>query len=193
MKSILMTAALCGLAMSAPAEATDDELTALKAEAAAIVQAFAGELQGELLTAMKDGGPINAIGICNDKAPTIAKAHEDASGWTVARSSHKLRSGSNAPDDYTAAVIADFVAREKAGAPAKGLVQAEIVEADGARVFRFVKAIPTGQPCLNCHGGDDVAPEVVAKLAELYPEDRARGFSVDQMRGVFTLSKVLSE
>ena len=68
-----------------------------------------------------------------------------------------------------------------------------IVEEDGQKVFRFVKAIPTAQPCLNCHGGDDVKVEVVEKLAELYPEDTARGFSVDQMRGVFTLSKTLSE
>ncbi len=193
MKSILMTAALCGLAMTAPAQAADDDLAALTAEAAAIVGAFSDELRGELMTAMKAGGPVNAISVCNEKAPGIAKASEEASGWSVARSSHKLRSSANAPDAYTAAVIADFVAREEAGELAKSLSQAEIVEEDGQRVFRFVKAIPTGQPCLNCHGGDDVAPEVVAKLAELYSSDTARGFAIDQMRGVFTLSKVLSE
>ncbi len=193
MKTMLMTAALCGLAIAAPAQAADDDMDALKAEAAEIIKAFAGELQGELLSAMKAGGPVNAISVCNEKAPAIAAAHEDASGWTVARSSHKLRSGSNVPDDFTAAVIEDFVAREEAGAVAKSLSHAEIVEADGERVFRFVKAIPTAQPCLNCHGGDNVKPEVEAKLAELYPDDQARGFSVDQMRGVFTLSKVLSE
>ena len=82
---------------------------------------------------------------------------------------------------------------EEGGAVAKSLSHAEIVEEDGQRVFRFVKAIPTAQPCLNCHGGDNVKPEVEAKLAELYPDDQARGFSVDQMRGVFTLSKALSD
>ncbi|HCQ66323.1 MAG TPA: glutamate synthase [Rhodobacteraceae bacterium] len=193
MKTILMTAALCGLALSTPAQAADNDIDALKAEAAGIVKTFAQELQGELLTAMKAAGPASAISVCNEKAPAIAAAHEAASGWSVARSSHKLRNTDNAPDAYTAAVIADFVAREEAGEVAKSLSQAEIVEEDGQRVFRFVKAIPTGQPCLNCHGGDDVKPEVVAKLAELYPDDAARGFTVDRMRGVFTLSKVLSE
>ena len=193
MKTILMTAAVCGLALSAPAQAADDDIDALKSEAAGIVQSFAQELQGELLTAMKAGGPVNAISVCNEKAPAIAAASAAASGWSVARSSHKLRNPDNAPDPYTAAVIADFVAREEAGEVAKSLSQAEIVEEDGRQVFRFVKAIPTAQPCLNCHGGDDVKAEVVAKLAELYPDDAARGFSVDRMRGVFTLSKVLSE
>lgn len=194
MKFLTLTAAVCGLALtSSPAAAADDDLMALRTEAGEIVAAFSDELRGELMAAMKAGGPVNAITVCNEKAPAIAAAAEDASGWTVARSSHKLRNPENAPDAYTAAVIEDFVAREAAGEVAKSLSQSEIVEEDGKKVFRFVKAIPTGTPCLNCHGGDDVKPEVVAKLAEVYPDDAARGFSVDQMRGVFTLSKVIDE
>ncbi len=34
-------------------------------------------------------------------------------------------------------------------------------------------------------------PEVEEVLKTLYPEDQARGFAVGQMRGVFTLKKVL--
>lgn len=192
MKSTLMTAALCGLTVPAPAVAADD-IEALKAEAAGIVKSFSLELQGALLTAMQEGGPVSAIAVCKEKAPEIAAAAEAASGWSVARASHKLRNPDNAPDSYTAAVIDDFVAREAEGEVAKSLSRAEIVEEDGQTVFRFVKAIPTSQPCLNCHGGDNVKPETVAKLAELYPDDAARGFAVDQMRGVFTLSKVISE
>lgn len=193
MKSILMMAALSGFVLATPAQAADNDVAALTAEAGAIVKAFSDELRGELMAAMKAGGPVSAIAVCNEKAPGIAEAQEAATGWSVARSSHKLRNPDNAPDEYTAAAIADFVTREAAGETAKAFSQAEIVEENGQQVFRFVKAIPTGQPCLNCHGGDGVKPEVVAKLAELYPEDAARGFSVDQMRGVFTLSKVLSD
>ncbi len=195
MKSLSVTAALAalsGLAFTAPARAEDD-LAALKAEAAGIVKAFAGELKGELVSAMKAGGPVEAIGVCNLRAPEIAAAHAEASGWSVGRSSHRLRSEANHPDAYTEAVIADFLAREAAGEPVEGLVSAGIVEEDGTRVFRFVKAIPTAAPCLNCHGGDNVKPEVIEKLAELYPNDQARGFEPGQMRGVFTLSKPLSD
>lgn len=193
MKHLTLAAAFCGLALATPALAADDEIAALTAEAAGIVAKFSDELKGELMAAMKAGGPVNAIGVCNEKAPGIAAAAEEASGWSVRRSSHKLRNPDNAPDAYTAAAIADFVAREAEGAPASGLATAEIVEENGQRVFRFVKAIPTGQTCLNCHGGAEVKPETEAKLAELYPADAARGFAVDQMRGVFTLSKVLDK
>lgn len=192
MKTILMTAAFCGLAMSGAALAADDDVAALTAEAAQIAAAFSDELRSELMAAMKAGGPVNAISVCNEKAPAIAAAHAASSGWTVARSSHRLRNPENAPDAFTAETIADFVAREAAGEDATSLTRAEIVEEGGNRVFHFVKAIPTAQPCLNCHGGEEVKPEVVAKLTELYPEDAARGFAVDQMRGVFTFSKVLA-
>ena len=122
----------------------------------------------------------------------IAEAVSQDTGWMISRSSHKLRNPKNAPDAYTAAAIEEFLARQNAGEAAADLAKAEIVEAEGGQVFRMVKAIPTGELCLNCHGGTEVKPEVVEALAELYPEDQARGFKVGEMRGVFTLQKPLN-
>jgi hypothetical protein len=63
----------------------------------------------------------------------------------------------------------------------------EFVELDGKNVFRYMKAIPTGEICLNCHGGDNVKPEVEAKLTEFYPDDKARGYSIGDIRGAFSI------
>jgi hypothetical protein len=41
--------------------------------------------------------------------------------------------------------------------------------------------------CLGCHG-KNIAPEVQAKLDELYPEDQATGFSEGDLRGAFVIS-----
>lgn len=194
MKRIILGAMLGALGLvAAPVQAAEDDMAALMGEGKALIESFSGTLKGELMAAIQAGGPVNAISVCNEKAPQIALDAPPDASWTIGRSSHKLRSPDNAPDAFTAAAIEDFVAREAAGESAADLVKAEIVEENGARMFRMVKAIPTGEPCLACHGGDNVAAEVVAKLAELYPDDAARGFTVDQMRGVFTLSKVLSE
>lgn len=174
-----------------PALAADEDISTLQAEAGELIKSFSSTLQGELKAAIEAGGPVSAISVCNERAPEIAISAPTDPAWTIGRSSHKLRSPDNAPDAYTAAAIADFLAREAAGEKAADLVKAEIVEDDGKRMFRMVKAIPTGETCLNCHGGDNVKDEVAAKLAELYPNDQARGFQEGQMRGVFTLSKVL--
>ena len=61
-------------------------------------------------------------------------------------------------------------------------------EKDGKRVFRYMKAIPTGALCLNCHG-TTLAPEVAAKLHELYPADAATGFNAGDLRGAFTITE----
>ena len=59
-----------------------------------------------------------------------------------------------------------------------------------AAARRDRKAIPTAAMCLTCHGSD-LASDVEGKLDELYPKDAARGFSVGDLRGAFTLNKAL--
>lgn len=179
-----------GLATFATLSQAADK-AALVEEGKGVIMQFGGALKKELAAAIEAGGPVNGIAVCNEKAPDIAAAVSGTSGWSVARSSHRLRSPANAPDAFTAAAIEDFLAREAGGENPADMARAEIVEEDGHQVFRLVKAIPTGALCLNCHGGDKVQASVVEKLAELYPGDQARGFAEGQMRGVFTLKKVL--
>jgi hypothetical protein len=171
--------------------ASAGEMEDLVAEGKGLVQQFGGALKTELLAAVEAGGPVNAINVCNLQAPAMATSMSEASGWSIGRSSHLLRNPANAPDEFTATAIEEFLARQVAGESAADLAKAAIVEENGQRVFRLVKAIPTGGLCLNCHGGDNVKPIIVDRLAELYPEDMARGFSEGEMRGVFTLSKQL--
>lgn len=160
-------------------------------EAKGIVKQFAGQLKGELQGAMKAGGPVRAIEVCNKKAPAIAHSLSEQTGWRVGRTSLKLRNSGNAPDDWERQVLEQFETDKAAGKDVKTLVHSAVVEHEGTRTFRFMKAIPTGKVCLNCHGGDTVKPEVEARLAELYPNDRARGFAQGDIRGAFTLSKPL--
>ncbi len=186
MKKTMIAAAIALVA--APAFA--DEKAELMAEGKALMMQFGGALKAELLAAVEAGGPVQAISVCNERAPEIAMVMSEESGWELARSSHRLRNPANQPDDFTAAVIAEFLEREAAGETPDTLAKAAIVEEDGERMFRMVKAIGTAPLCLNCHGATLAAP-VEAALADIYPDDEARGFEAGQMRGVFTLIKPL--
>ncbi|MDQ2091246.1 c-type heme family protein [Marimonas arenosa] len=185
-----VTALAIGIAAWAGMAAAADK-AALVEEGKGVMMQFGGALKKELVAAIEAGGPVNGISVCNTKAPEIAAQVSGATGWRVARSSHKLRNPENAADAFTAAAIEEFLAREAKGEKAEDMAKAAIVEENGRQVFRLVKAIPTAAVCLNCHGGDKVQQSVVDKLAELYPEDTARGFEEGQMRGVFTLMKAL--
>lgn len=185
MRRLLAAALLAALPAVAAAEPD-----ALVAEARGIIQGFMGELKGELQAAMTAEGPVKAIEVCNRVAPGIAEAHSERSGWRIGRTSLKLRSPANAPDAWETQVMQAFEARKAHGEPPAGIDHFAVVERDGGKVFRYMKAIPTDEVCTKCHGSE-IAPPVVAKLDELYPQDRARGFRQGDLRGAFTLEKPL--
>ncbi|MFB6262906.1 MAG: DUF3365 domain-containing protein, partial [Bradymonadaceae bacterium] len=54
------------------------------------------------------------------------------------------------------------------------------------RQIGYLKPIELKGLCVNCHGTrDKLAPGVSEKLAKYYPEDRATGFEVGDLRGWF--------
>lgn len=176
----------CGLA-SAADEAPNPNV----AEAKGIIQQFATELQGELQAAMQEGGPVQAIEVCKERAPGIAEELSAQTGWTVGRTSLKTRNvAHNRPDPWEAEVLARFDARQAAGEDVQTMAYAEVVDGEDGKRFRFMKAIPTAEICLACHG-QDVAPEVTEALDAAYPDDQARGYEVGEVRGAFSLSKPL--
>ena len=63
-----------------------------------------------------------------------------------------------------------------------------MVEEGGKKTFRYMKALPMGGVCSNCHG-PVLKPDVIKKLDEYYPKDKARGFQVGDLRGAFTISQ----
>ena len=182
---------LFGLVLSSQSGAAmADDNSALVPEARGIIQQFSGTLGRELKTALEAGGPVAAIEVCNLKAPGIAEQASGASGWQVGRTALKLRNPRNAPDDWEKGVLTTFASRAAAGEDLTKVERTEVVERDGHRTFRFMKAIPTAELCVTCHGAA-LKPEVQARLKELYPTDQAMGFAVGDLRGAFTLSKRL--
>lgn len=160
------------------------------AEARGLVKEFSTSLQGQLQTAMKEGGPVTAIQVCNVQAPAIARNLAYQSGWEVKRTSLKLRNSANRPDAWETKVLQAFEARKAAAEDVTAMEYSEVVEADGSKTFRYMKAIPTGELCLMCHGSE-INPEVQKELKRSYPGDQATGYEPGAIRGAFTLSKPL--
>ncbi len=189
MKRIQALQLLCCVAFASAAAAEAPDQARID-QSKAVVQEFFSSLKGELETAMKAGGPINAIQVCNEVAPGIAKDLSEKHGMHVARTSLKTRNPSNAPDAWETEVLKKFEERKAAGEDPDTLSFNAIVEQDGKREFRFMKAIimppEAKMPCLKCHG-ENLDPKVSAKLDALYPHDQARGYKAGDVRGAFTL------
>ena len=138
------------------------------------------------------GGPENAIGVCREKAPQMAKAASETTGWGIRRVSLKNRNPKAVPDAWEQAALQDFDRRAAAGEKPATLEKGELVSEGDTKVYRYIKALPTQDLCLGCHGGaDKIGPAVTAKLKELYPNDKATGYVPGEIRGAMTLKRAL--
>lgn len=138
------------------------------------------------------GGYTGAIGVCRDKAPQMAKALSEQVGWSIRRVSLRNRNPKAVPDAWERGVLEEFEKRLAAGEDPAKIDKMEILTIDGRQTARYMKALPTQEICLNCHGAPEkISAEVQIKLKELYPEDQATGYGMKQLRGAITASRGL--
>lgn len=150
---------------------------AAKQKAQAAFGEFSTQLKGELQQAMKLGGPVKAIEVCSEKAPLIAEELSQKHGFSLGRSSHRLRNPNNAPADAVAAYLKKYAEQ-----PAKN-AEMEVIEKEGEWVV--IAPIATQPLCLTCHGSPDTfSAELKSALSQHYPEDAATGFEAGDLRGV---------
>lgn len=164
----------------------------LLVEARGVASAIPPKLLNVLVEEIKTGGPEGAIGVCREKAPQMAKAASEQSGWAIRRVSLKNRNPKAVPDAWEEATLKDFDKRAAAGESPASLEKSELVADGDKKTYRYIKALPTHELCMNCHGAtENLSSAVKARLGELYPDDKAVGYRPGQIRGAMTLKKSL--
>jgi hypothetical protein len=145
-------------------------------------------VQGEI----EKGSHHGAIAACNDKAPKMAAAASEKTGWAIRRVSLKNRNPKAVPDAWERAALEEFDQRAAKGESGATMEKAEIVADGDKRTLRYMKALPVQEVCTRCHGlPEKLSPEVKAKLGELYPNDLATGYTAGQIRGALTVKRPL--
>lgn len=187
----LLATLILGLSAATPHSHAADYETELAASRETVKE-FMQSLKKELQAGMQDGGPVNAISVCNLTAPGIANTYSVRHGWDVGRTSLKLRNPANAPDAWERSVLESFEERKLAGENPATMEHHEVVRQNGSKEFRYMKAIPTGKICLVCHG-EQVDSVAMQRIEALYPNDQAVGFREGDIRGAFTITQPLQE
>ncbi len=189
MQNILTVIAL-GLTLSAPGIYAADYTEEIKASRETVKE-FMQTLKQELQASMQEGGPVNAVSVCNLTAPAIANTYSVRNGWEVSRTSLKLRNPDNSPDAWERSVLDAFEERKLAGEDPTQMEYYEVIRRDGGKELRYMKAIPTSRVCLACHG-EALDSIVKTRLKKLYPHDQALGYQEGDIRGAFTVTQPLS-
>lgn len=180
----LLTATLAGCVSAPPADMS------WVPQARSVSTAVPPKLLAVLQAEIARGGPEGAIAACRDQAPAMARAASEQTGWTVRRVSLRNRNPKAVPDAWERAALEDFDRRAAAKESAATLERAEVTMENGKPVQRYMRALPTLPLCTQCHGAaDKLSPAVTARLKALYPDDRATGYAVGDIRGAMTLRR----
>jgi FtsP/CotA-like multicopper oxidase with cupredoxin domain len=170
-----LSLALLTISCKPSAERVASEARA-RARAQAAATELATNLRQALQSAMQTGGPAAAIEVCATRAPAIAQEAGARHRARVGRSSHKLRNTSNTAPDW----VGLWLDRQASG-PAAG---AQGVSEVSGSTARFLRPIAIEAVCLTCHGAPAGMPAPLRDaLAARYPNDRATGYAVGDLRG----------
>lgn len=145
-----------------------------RVEGAEAVEPFKKQLKEALVAGLQEG-PVQAISVCRVEAPQLADKASSPS-VKVGRSSNKLRNPANAPKPWMKRFLERYESDPDRREPAAVLIDEETVG--------YVEPIFVQPLCVTCHG-TDIAPDVKAKLEELYPQDEATGYVPGDFRGIF--------
>ncbi len=190
MKNRWLTLSLVFVLGATPALA--DDLAKFREDSRQIVKEMAATLGSALQKEMTSNGPAAAIKVCKDVAPAITSHLSRKTGQRVTRVSLKTRNPLlGSPDAWEQKVLAEFALRSEKENPAN-IEFAEIVTEPQGKFMRYMKAIPTQEVCLKCHGPlETIAPQVKEQLNVEYPHDKATGYTINQIRGAFSIKKAL--
>ncbi len=170
-----------------------------EAKAQQFAQSVMREVLPEMVTALQqkvtESGTAAAVPFCNEFAPRFGKLKIDrwspkateelgAKSFKFRRVSGRNRNPKNAPSEAQARVLESWE---------KGSGKAAFFEEGGK--FYTMHPIKISQPlCLGCHGSaTDMDGKTAAAISKLYPQDKATGYKLGDLRGAFVTEIELSQ
>jgi hypothetical protein len=169
------------------------DIAALTADTKKTVLPVVPKVVNAMQEAVAAKGVAGAIPVCKELAPALIKEKRVETGWDIRRVSLKTRNAERGtPDLWEARQLADFDIRAGNGEKPETLEKSEVVTIDGKQVFRYMKALPVSDVCLNCHGPvDGLDAGLKAERAKTYPHDQSTGYGKGQIRGALTVKRPL--
>jgi pimeloyl-ACP methyl ester carboxylesterase len=136
-----------------------------------------------LMNAINTNGTVGALEFCSERAFLLTDSMSKVLDAKIRRVSDKNRSSLNAAEGDELVYIREAKVSLAKGEPVKPGMQ----EQSGKHIGYY--PIITEAMCLQCHGkpGVDVSANTMAKLRQLYPNDKATGYGLNELRGIWVV------
>lgn len=151
---------------------------------------ISAEAQKQLISSLQNAIAVNgipgAIEFCNIEALPILAEVGEKYGVEIRRASNRYRNPSDQPTEEEKSILDAYEYNAENGNKSDPNIQ----KFENGEVFLYTKAIVIpGGFCLSCHGepGKEINEQTLQKLAELYPQDQAKGHKVGDLRGMWSI------
>jgi hypothetical protein len=138
----------------------------------------------QLKTAIQAEGIPQALKYCNLHAYPLVDSLENKYQVSIKRASTFTRNPQDKPDEEELNIINDYLEAIRSGKTPEAYINIETDE------IHFAKPIiMTDQICLKCHGevGKDIKAENYEIIKALYPNDKAAGHQLGDLRGIWSI------
>ncbi len=182
----LLLLATSTLLLANPYESKDEEIASVIATGNAASKQLIQKLGSNLKAHLKSGGPIEAAAFCATEAYPLTDELNSKLGKAVnvKRISLKNRNPANAPQADEKVVLEALESLNNAGV----MLPKMLIKAVDADTYKYYKPLRINKEvCLKCHG-NIAKSEVGALIAKHYPEDKATGYKMGDLRGAIVVT-----
>jgi mono/diheme cytochrome c family protein len=136
-----------------------------------------------LLNAIQTKGTEGALSFCNEQAYHLTDSMSTALNANIKRVSDKNRNPANTANADELA----FIENAKSLLAGGQKISPKIIE-KGDKVVGYYPIL-TDKMCLQCHGQptQDIQSATLARIKTLYPQDKAFGYSENELRGIWVV------
>ena len=181
--SIVLSASL----LANPYESSKEELASVVQSGKKASAALLKTLGGNLKKHMKAEGPVGAATFCSTNAfPLTDKVSGDfGKNITLKRISLKPRNPANRPDVREETILTSLHSLKEHNV----FLPEYLVEQVDKETYKFYKPLLINKGvCLKCHGDISKIPELETFIVKTYPEDKATGYMMGDLRGAIVVT-----
>ena len=153
---------------------------------------FMESLKSILVKEMQANGIVAAVSVCSDTAQLLTNNYGIKKGIFIKRVSFKYRNENDAPNKIETEALKMFEELKQKGELKETTEFFKTTEENGVTSVIYLKPILVQAPCLSCHGPlEQIGPDVKQILQKKYPNDKATGYQLDDLRGAVSIKKTL--
>ncbi|WCO02865.1 c-type heme family protein [Psychroserpens ponticola] len=137
-----------------------------------------------LMGTIQKKGVIEALAFCNEQAYPLTDSMSVVHNANIKRVSDKPRNQNNQANSFEINKIETFKKQ------LKNKLEIEPIVAEIEEKVHVYYPIITNDMCLKCHGtpNQSVTNETLNKLQQLYPNDKALGYNINEIRGIWSVT-----